>query len=255
MHIVFLDEFGHIGPFVSRHHDRYKTSPVFGLAGYIMPANRVRSFGTWFHQLKLQIFAEDIAASDHHPATWEKKGNELFTRGRVYKTKRIMNSLIAQIRKERGKIFYHGIQKHQSPEDSNPVGLYYTVLSHAISNLDHVFANIGGQYLIILDEHQSRLALLESAMRAMYGEHPARRLAQAPFQAESHLYPTVQAADWISTIIGTMWAHRALIEEYEDHEWAERYFGARIEAAKSSHCSVQLRTPTNQRRLPMRHPR
>lgn len=240
MHFVFLDEFGHIGPFVSRNDPSYRTSPVFGLAGYAMPEANVRRFTTWFHQLKCSAFAADIAASGQHPATWEKKGNQLFTKGRVFKTKRLMNTLIAQIRKEGGRLFYHGLQKHQTPDDSNPDGLYSTVLSHSIRRLDLLFGRIGGNYLVILDEHQSRLTLLESALRRMYGLNPAKRILQAPFQAESHLYPTIQAADWIASIVGPIWAHRASPHEFADQAWAERYFGNRIEAALGAYSTVHL---------------
>ena len=49
-YFAYLDEFGHIGPYVSRADPRYKDSPVFGLAGFVRPAAEVRGFGTWFFQ-------------------------------------------------------------------------------------------------------------------------------------------------------------------------------------------------------------
>ena len=39
--ITYLDEFGHIGPFVSRDHPSHKTSPVFGLGGFVLPSDRI----------------------------------------------------------------------------------------------------------------------------------------------------------------------------------------------------------------------
>ena len=33
-YFAYLDEFGHIGPYVNREHPRYNDSPVFGLAGF-----------------------------------------------------------------------------------------------------------------------------------------------------------------------------------------------------------------------------
>src|SRR5579883_2002750 len=88
MHFVFLDEFGHIGPFVSKDHHQYNTSPVFGVAGYYLPEREVRPFASWFYRFKNDIYQKDIEASSRHRATWEKKGNEIFTAGHVYKTKR-----------------------------------------------------------------------------------------------------------------------------------------------------------------------
>jgi hypothetical protein len=48
-YIAYLDEFGHIGPFVSRDHPQHNTSPVFGLGGFVLPSSKVRAFATWFY--------------------------------------------------------------------------------------------------------------------------------------------------------------------------------------------------------------
>ena len=58
---VYLDEFGHIGPFMSRASARYNESPVFGLAGVILPEDAVRPFATRFLQLKQNVFKTEIA--------------------------------------------------------------------------------------------------------------------------------------------------------------------------------------------------
>ena len=42
---VYLDEFGHIGPFIDRRHSLHNDSPVFGLAGLAIPADSARHFG------------------------------------------------------------------------------------------------------------------------------------------------------------------------------------------------------------------
>ena len=39
-YIAYLDEFGHVGPYVSRADARHNDSPVFGLAGFIMPVEQ-----------------------------------------------------------------------------------------------------------------------------------------------------------------------------------------------------------------------
>jgi hypothetical protein len=55
MYIVYLDEFGHIGPYISRSSPNYQESPVFGLGGLILPADQVRGFATWFFQREMRI--------------------------------------------------------------------------------------------------------------------------------------------------------------------------------------------------------
>ena len=52
IYIAYLDEFGHVGPYGSRTHPRHNDSPVFGFAGFVMPEEEVRGFGTWFYQCK-----------------------------------------------------------------------------------------------------------------------------------------------------------------------------------------------------------
>ena len=42
MYFAYLDEFGHIGRYISRDHARHNDSPIFGLAGYVIPAAKVR---------------------------------------------------------------------------------------------------------------------------------------------------------------------------------------------------------------------
>jgi hypothetical protein len=48
LYIAYLDEFGHIGPYVSHDHPRHKTHPVFGLGGVVLPYYQVRQFTTFF---------------------------------------------------------------------------------------------------------------------------------------------------------------------------------------------------------------
>ena len=62
-YFAYLDEFGHIGPCISRTDPKHKTSPVFGLAGFVLPAVEVRGFGTWFFQHKCELLKFEITAA------------------------------------------------------------------------------------------------------------------------------------------------------------------------------------------------
>ncbi len=57
IHLAYLDEFGHVGPYVSRSDRRHNDSPVFGFAGFVMPVSEVRAFGTWFFQRRYSSLA------------------------------------------------------------------------------------------------------------------------------------------------------------------------------------------------------
>ena len=54
IYISYLDEFGQVGPYVSRGDPRHNDSPEFGFAGFLMSAEQVRAFGTWFFQRKCE---------------------------------------------------------------------------------------------------------------------------------------------------------------------------------------------------------
>lgn len=232
MYIAFLDEFGHIGPYVSRRDAKFNHSPVFGVAGFVIPHNEARSFATWFFQAKNQLLSAEVKSLQVHPATWEKKGNDLLTTKNIKKYPNIQNTifrLINKIYKCNGRIFYYGREKYQAPEDANPSGLYTTVLSHSVRKLDKFCCAREESFLMILDEHNARIKLLEAAAKTMFGSEPARSLIEPPFQVESHLYQTIQAADWIATIVGRLFAYRVRPDEFRDWEWAETRFGQRID--------------------------
>lgn len=90
--------------------------------------------------------------------------------------------------------------------------------------------------MMILDHHDDRVKLLEAATKTMFGQNPARSLVEPPFHVESHLYQTIQAADWIATIVGRLLAFR-LSADFSDWKWAEDYYRQRVDRA-SSHSRV-----------------
>ena len=232
MHIAFLDEFGHIGPFVARNDPRYNQNPVFGLAGYVLPHRQVRHFATFFFHLKAQMLAAELKVYGGHPATWEKKGKDLITTKNIKRYRHIREGiarLINEIRKCDGKLIFTGREKYMKPADGNSSGLYTTVLAHTIRGIDHFCCQKNSQFLMILDQHSDRLRLLESASKTMFSpQNPARCLLEPPFQVESHLYQTIQAADWIATLVGRLQAYYVEPQQYADWEWADRYFGRSI---------------------------
>ena len=75
-YFAYLDEFGHIGPYVARQHPRHNDSPVFGLAGFVMPSEHLHGFGTWFFQRKCDLRAFEIERSSQHPALLGKEGGQ-----------------------------------------------------------------------------------------------------------------------------------------------------------------------------------
>lgn len=249
--MAFVDEFGHIGPYISRSDARYNISPVFGLAGYVIPHEHARSFATFFIQLKQHVFQSDISRVGAHPATWEKKGKEFLTRKNISQYPNLRNAIfrvLNELRKRDGKIVYYGRVKYQTPQDSNANGLYKTVLTKTIRSIDDYCCQRKEYFVMIMDQHSDRIRLLEAASKTMFSsEAPARCLVEPPFQVESHLYQTIQAADWLATLVGRIHAYRTSPSECSDWEWANLYFGKLIDRL-STHCSI-WRPSAQQRKL------
>ena len=129
-YLAYLDEFGHIGPYVSKDDPKHRTSPVFGFAGFVLPAEEVRGFGTWFFQRKCQLLDAEIQRSRKHPAFWEKKGSSLYTVRNVLRypeLRRFTHRLFNKIERLGGFIFYVGIKKTAPPAEHYPNKLYERV--------------------------------------------------------------------------------------------------------------------------------
>ena len=165
-YFAYLDEFGHIGPYISRTDPRYKESPVFGLAGFVLPASEVRGFGTWFFQRKCELLRFEIDRSGEHPAVWEKKGASLFTVTNVTRYRELRNCtnrLFNKIENLGGFVFYVGLRKTAAPATHDPNRLYRSVLVEAIKRIDAFCEHDRPRrdnFVAILDQHDQRAALI-----------------------------------------------------------------------------------------------
>jgi hypothetical protein len=234
MYIVYLDEFGHIGPYVDRTSTKFSESPVFGLAGLILPADQVRSFATWFYKRKCQLLDFEIKRDGEHPATWEKKGSSLYTIKNIEKYRELRvftNRFFNKIAAVGGHTIYVGLHKQASVQDHKPLRLYLAVFKETLKRLNALCDQEQKRtdFLIVMDQHPERESLLTEASRAMFSkDDPKKRLIEPPFQVESHRYQTVQAADWICGLVGRLGPFWVLPEEFQDFGLAEQYFGPRI---------------------------
>ena len=108
-YVVYLDEFGHIGPYLSYQDKKHNTHPAFGLGGFALPFEQIRDFSTFFYQSKQRLLAREIEWSGRHPAHWEKKGVALFTTENVKnypEVSRMMHRILNNIAKRGGFVFY-----------------------------------------------------------------------------------------------------------------------------------------------------
>lgn len=233
LYLVYVDEFGHIGPYVSADHDRHKTHPVFGLAGFALPYNEVRNFSTFFFQLKNNLLKYELDKANIHPAKWEKKGSSLYTAQNVAKYQELRhatNRLLNAIKKRGGFTIYVGIEKHHHIDLHQSHPLYQSVLRELIKRLDEECEQNNSQFMLLLDQSDdvTRQGLIETASISMFGAEPRRHLIEPPTQIESHLYQTIQCADWLCGIMGRLSKYWVDKESFAEYELFDTYFADRI---------------------------
>ena len=221
MYVAYLDEFGHIGPFVSKDHPSYHTHPVFGLAGLVLPAENVRAFSAFFLNLKKNLLGKKIESSGVHPASFEEKASNFFKNSQFNGKSAIrrekinaVNRLLLKVHSLGGFFIHVGIEKDRVADNSNAKGLYKHVLKEVIKRLDEEMANRKSNFMIVLDQQDDmnrkndgnsmRHELVKQASFSMFGQDKRLNLIEPPIQAESHLYQTIQCADWICGLVGKL---------------------------------------------------
>ncbi|MGK8174454.1 DUF3800 domain-containing protein [Aeromonas dhakensis] len=239
LYIAYLDEFGHAGPYLSHDHPKHNTHPVFGIGGFVLPYYKVRAFSSFFFQLKNHLLSTDLshakanaeaAQQPFHPAKWEKKGASVLTEknvNRYRETRAAVNRIMNRIRDDEGFAFYVGRQKRPGLE-LDSTRLYLDVMREVIARLDQECSTENNQLMIIIDQHTERKKIVETASIEMFGQHDRRCLIEPPTQVESHLYQTIQCADWLCALYGRLSHHICEPEAKAGLQVFEKYFGERL---------------------------
>ena len=233
--IAYLDEFGHIGPYLAYDHPRFNTHPAFGLGGFVIPFEAVREFSTFFFQSKSRLLKWEIEQSARHPAQWEKKGSSLYTTKNVKtypQLSRMTHRLLGKIQSMGGFVFFVGEEKRRTVNDSGTNQRYARILAEAIKRLDQEAEARNDFFSLVLDQHggtEFRSHIVATASMAMFGDNPYRRLIEPPIEAESHLFQTLQCADWICGLVGRMTHYQFDPQSRPDFRWASQKFGQHLQ--------------------------
>ena len=245
-YFVYLDEFGHIGPFISRQDARHNTSPVFGLAGIVLPVDEIRNFSTYFYKLKGNLLKWEI---DHDPKgtpayQWEKKGSSLYTVKNIKTYPELRQAtfrLINKIKDIDGFIFCNGIEKELPPAAHKPEALYVSILRDCIRRLDRYCTHNDASFNMFLDAIDSdepgakrkfRFSGISAASSEMFGLHhgnTCKTLLEPPYQLESHLYQNLQCADWFCGLLNKYISYMLLPDQYQEYKIIDTYFGKRLQ--------------------------
>lgn len=218
-YVAYLDEFGHVGQYVSRNHPNYKTSPVFGLAGILIPASEVREFAIYFYKQKCNLLAYDLQNDNPRslpPYQWEKKGSLLYSVKNVTKYDQLRRTtfrLLKHIRSIGGHVFYTGEHKTTDPAAHDSTETFKRQLLQSVRKIDQFCAESDSTFILVLDEQKAgnewREKNVEACTLAMFEDvKKCRTMIEPPLSRRKLPLPdtTVRRLDLRSN-----WApHRAV---------------------------------------------
>jgi len=238
IHIGYFDEFGHNGLYVARDHSSYKTHPVFGLGGFIIPADNVRALSGVFRWIKETGLKDEIEAKvlsqgkklEH----WEKKGSALLTTQNInkyFEVRRIISRVLAKLDELDAKVIFYGQEKARGGPDivsESNAQRYDHAMKQLIQRI-HWALPEREKFMMILDKQgdRERLEVFAGAASFMFSHKHASQLMEPPMEVESHLYQTVQCADWICALLGRISSYK-FDSDFAEFQWALKYFGARL---------------------------
>lgn len=249
MLIAYLDEFGHVGPYVSRDHAKYKDHPVFGYAGYIIPAQHARYFGAEFLWVKRTLFKTEIE-QDSNPAQWERKGAEYFSTGSITKRPeqvRAFTGLVTKLVAHGGNLFYYGDEKPRGTfKQTQKTSEDYTVdaLRETINRICRYAEHKGEEVVILMDDftEKSRRELVAQMYGHIYARTKTydemRLIVEPPLHVDSKVNSSVQFADWVCGLVGRAADYQLIADS--SFTWVEEKFSAKLTGSFTYESKIRL---------------
>ena len=212
MLLAYIDEIGETGAFVSRDHARFNTSPAFGYAGFVVPAEKARAFGRMFAEHRRTLFRTEIEQATH-PGRWERKGASIFrpdTPDKFPQQIRVFNGLVARLRSFGGRLFYYADEKQLGTPrqtDLNTSERETGAMREALNRIARHADSQGVSVLVMIDQinEKDRAARLPGMYAHILGrsaDHPEmRRIIEPPMHIDSVLSSNIQFADWVAACV------------------------------------------------------
>lgn len=249
MLIAYLDEFGHIGPYVGRDHPRHNIHPAFGYAGYIIPAQNARFFSAEFMRVKRTLYKTEIAKSSN-PAQWERKGAEYFSTGSIEarpELTRAFTGLVNKLSANGGHLFYYGDEKFRgTAKETGKSSEDYTVdaLRETINRICRHAQYHNEEVVIFMDDFTEKTR--REVVAQMYGHIYARTqfkdemrlIVEPPLHIDSKLNSSVQFADWVCGLIGRASDHQ-LVQDSK-FSWVTDRFDSNLSGVFTYESKIRL---------------
>lgn len=213
MHIGYFDEFGHNGTYVNRYDTHFKTHPVFGIGGFIIPAQNVRRLSGSFKHLKETGLRAEIEAKVRAKGKkvehWEKKGAALLTTRNAQKyseLRRLFNRLLNILDKLDAQVVFYGQEKPRGTNEDtgeNEKDRYDHAMKQLIQRIGWSLPR-DENHLLILDKQgpRERAEIFASSAAFMFTNESAEKLLEPPLEVESHLYQTEASWVWFRFFYG-----------------------------------------------------
>jgi len=247
MLVAYLDEFGHVGPYIEDGHRKFGQHPVFGYAGFIIPASNARAIGAEFKRVKTSLFKTEIDKSAT-PAQWERKGSEYFTTGSIEarpEQVRAFTGLVRQLRGLGGQLFYYGDEKQRGTvKETNRTAhdVMHDALRETINRICTHAETAGEDVLILMDSFtdKTRQELAAKMYAHIYSRrrNEMKRIIEAPLHIESKLNSGIQMADWVCGLIGRA-SHLQLVKDSE-FRWAATSFRSSLQGGFTYESKLHL---------------
>ena len=249
MLLAYIDEIGEPGAFVSRDHPRYNTSPAFGYAGFIIDAERARSFGQRFTHEKRCLFRTEIESSAT-PGQWERKGASMFRRG-TDKTHpqhlRVLAGLVGQLRKLGGRLFYYADEKPlgtPKQTDLDPVARETLAMQETLNRLCTYADRSNHGLLVMIDQINEKTRA--ERLPNMYGhifrrsaDRPEmKRIVEPPMHVDSVLSANIQFADWVAAAVTRAIDNQVI--RNSQYQWVPRAWGSKLSGAFTHESKLHL---------------
>ncbi|WP_370185892.1 DUF3800 domain-containing protein [Rhodococcus wratislaviensis] len=212
MLLAYIDEIGETGAFIARDDPRFNTSPAFGYAGLILPAEHARAFGQTFTFKKQELFKTEIENADH-PGRWERKGASIFRRDTLDlfpQQIRVFNSLVRSVRKVDGALFYYVNEKPLGTPKQTKLDTDERETAAMREALNRIarYANLrGSDVMVMIDQinEKTRAARLpvmyEHILGRAAGYPEMKRIVEPPMHIDSVLSSNIQFADWVAACV------------------------------------------------------
>lgn len=228
MLLAYIDEIGETGAFVARDDPRYHTSPAFGYAGFIIPADQARAFGAYFVAQKNALFRSEIAQAEH-PGRWERKGAQIFrprTPELYPQQLRVFDSLVRKARNLGGQLFYYANEKPLgTPRQTelDPAKRETAAMQETLNRIARHAQLHEANVMVMIDQinektRAERLPNMYGHILGRAADYPEmRRIIEPPMHIDSQLSANIQFADWIAACVSRAIEYQLVLDS--PYEW------------------------------------